>query len=184
MIYVMLAPGFEEIEAVTPVDILRRAGLEVQIVAVQADSQTMSVEGAHSLSILCDLSIQEADLMTAELLVLPGGMPGTSNLEKDEHLRRSLAFRMENNLPVAAICAAPSILGNLGLLKGRKATCYPGLEENLVGATSLSDPVVVDDKLVTSKGPGTAMAFSLALVELLKGPKAAESIASAMLYDS
>ena len=184
MIYIMLAPGFEEIEAVTPVDILRRAGLTVRTVAVQPDSQTMSVEGAHKLSILCDLSIQEADLMTAELVVLPGGMPGTSNLEKDEHLRRALAFRMENNLPVAAICAAPSILGNLGLLHGRKATCYPGLEEKLVGAINLSDPVVVDDKLVTSKGPGTAMAFALALVSLLKDSRAAESIADDMQYDS
>jgi 4-methyl-5(b-hydroxyethyl)-thiazole monophosphate biosynthesis len=143
----------------------------------------MSIEGAHKLSILCDLSIQEADLMTAELVVLPGGMPGTLNLEKDEHLRKALTFRMKSNLPVAAICAAPSILGNLGLLKGRKATCYPGLEEKLFGATKLSDPVVVDGKLVTSKGPGTAMAFSLALVELLKNPEVAESIASAMQYD-
>ena len=184
MIYVMLAPGFEEIEAVTPIDVLRRAGLTVQTVAVQKDSQDMFVEGTHGMSILCDLSSQEADLMTAELVVLPGGMPGTLNLEKDEQLRRALAFRMENNLPVAAICAAPTILGNLGLLKDRTATCYPGSEKNLVGATVLSDPVVVDDKLITSKGPGTAIPFALALVELLTSPETAQSIADALLYNS
>jgi 4-methyl-5(b-hydroxyethyl)-thiazole monophosphate biosynthesis len=180
----MLAPGFEEIEAITPVDILRRAGLVVQTVAVLPDAQTKSVVGAHKLSILCDLNIQEAELMTAELVVLPGGMPGTLNLENNKHLLQSLTFRMENDLPVAAICAAPSILGNLGLLNGRKVTCYPGYEDRLIGATCLSDPVVVDNKLITSKGPGTAIAFALALVSLLRGPQVAESIAAAMQYDS
>lgn len=182
MIYCMLAPGFEEIEAILPTDVLRRTNLTVQTVAVHLDPQEKLVMGAHNISLICDINIQEADLTAADLVILPGGMPGTLNLEKNEQLCQALSYRMDNNLPVAAICAAPSILGNLGLIQGRKATCYPGFESQLAGAIHLDQAVVVDDQLVTSKGPGTAMDFALALVSLLKDASTARELAKELQY--
>ncbi|MGI6257172.1 MAG: DJ-1 family glyoxalase III [Anaerovoracaceae bacterium] len=165
MVYVHLAEGFEEIEVTTIVDILRRAEIETKTVSIGEKR----VVGAHGVPITADLVYEEADYSTCDMIVLPGGIPGTTNLQEHKGLRESILAFASVNRWIAAICAAPMILGELGILEGKKATIYPGMEEYLVGATPLSDPVVVDGKVITSKSPGTAMVFALELVNAIKG---------------
>jgi 4-methyl-5(b-hydroxyethyl)-thiazole monophosphate biosynthesis len=165
MVYVHLAEGFEEIEVTTIVDILRRAEIETKTVSIGEKR----VVGAHGVPITADLVFEEADYSTCDMIVLPGGIPGTTNLQEHKGLRESILAFASVNRWIAAICAAPMILGELGILEGKKATIYPGMEEYLVGATPLSDPVVVDGKVITSKSPGTAMVFALELVNAIKG---------------
>ena len=129
-VYAFFADGFEEIEAFTAVDTLRRAGLNVQIVSVTPDEIVM---GAHDVSLLCDINFENCDFFDADLLLLPGGMPGAATLDKHEGLRKLLLDFAAKGKPIAAICAAPMVLGKLGLLKGRKATCYPSFEQYLTG---------------------------------------------------
>ena len=142
-VYAFFADGFEEIEAFTAIDTLRRAGLNVEIVSVTPDE---IVVGAHDVSVLCDVNFVNCDFFDAELLLLPGGMPGASTLDKHEGLRKLILDFAEKNKPIAAICAAPMVLGKLGLLKGRKATCYPSFEQYLEGAECLDEPVVLLSK--------------------------------------
>ena len=137
-VYAFFADGFEEIEAFTAVDTLRRAGLNVQIVSVTPDEIVM---GAHDVSLLCDINFENCDFFDADLLLLPGGMPGAATLDKHEGLRKLLLDFAAKGKPIAAICAAPMVLGKLGLLKGRKATCYPSFEQYLEGAECVSEPV-------------------------------------------
>lgn len=165
MVYVHLAEGFEEIEVTTIVDILRRAEIETKTVSIGEKR----VVGAHGVPITADLVYEEADYSTCDMIVLPGGIPGTTNLQEHKGLRENILAFASVNRWIAAICAAPMILGELGILEGKKATIYPGMEEYLVGATPLSDPVVVDGKVITSKSPGTAMVFALELVNAIKG---------------
>ena len=136
-VYAFFADGFEEIEAFTAVDTLRRAGLNVQIVSVTPDEIVM---GAHDVSLLCDINFENCDFFDADLLLLPGGMPGAATLDKHEGLRKLLLDFAAKGKPIAAICAAPMVLGKLGLLKGRKATCYPSFEQYLEGAECVSEP--------------------------------------------
>jgi len=178
MVYVHLADGFEEIEALTVVDVLRRAGIETKMVSVTGDR---TVRGAHGIAVAADLLFQEADYEKCEMIVLPGGMPGTNNLAKHEGLAKQLSAFAQNGKWLAAICAAPSILGRLSLLKGRRATCYPGYENQLTGATFTEEKVVQDGRIVTSRGAGTAMEFSLALAELLKDGQTSASLRKAMI---
>lgn len=177
--YVFLAPGFEEIEAVAPIDILRRAGMEVVTVAVTADGSE-AVEGAHGVPYVADTHIDELPSpLSAKWLVLPGGMPGATNLYACERLRNLLL-----NAPggIAAICASPAVvLGQLGLLKERKATCYPGFEQLCTDADMTGAPVVVTPGLITAKGPAFAFDFALAIVEASIGAAAAEQVARGML---
>lgn len=166
MIYVHLASGFEEIEALTVVDILRRAGLQAALVSVTGEKL---VTGAHDITVMADITLKEADYKTCEMIVLPGGMPGAINLQNCEDLIRHIQCFTENNKYVAAICAAPLVLAHAGVLKNKKATIYPGMEEYLNEALYSEARIVVDDKIITSKGPGTAMEFALELVYLLAG---------------
>lgn len=176
MVYVFLADGFEEIEALAPVDILRRGSVDVKTVSV---NDTLIVTGAHGITVRADILLKDV-CESAEMLVLPGGMPGTLNLQKCQALCDMLK---KTDGYVAAICAAPSVFGGIGLLKGKKATCYPGFEDKLEGAECVSDPVVVSGKTVTSKGAGTAHLFGFTLLSLLKGENVAEQLRKTMMYE-
>ena len=173
MVYVLLANGFEEIEALTPVDMLRRAGSAVKTVSL---AEGLAVHGAHGIDVLADLMPADAD-EKIELLLLPGGMPGTLNLDAsavtDAMLRRTVA----DGGRIAAICAAPLVLGRRGLLEGKRAVCYPGFEKELSGAIVADAPFVTDGKITTAKGMGAAVLFAAELVRLLHG----EDMASTML---
>lgn len=171
MVVVFLADGFEEIEALTTVDILRRANLNVTTVGV---GSSMPV-GAHNMAISADMVEEDLQTEAIDAVVLPGGLPGTTNLEKSIVVQKAIAYAMKNGLPVAAICAAPSILGHLGHLRGVRATCYPGFESELNGAV-LCDGVVSDGNITTACGAGVAIDFALELVRVLVSDDAAESI--------
>lgn len=176
-VYAFFADGFEEIEAFTTIDVLRRAGLEVKIVSVTPDE---IVVGAHGISVFCDVNFDNCDFSNASLLFLPGGMPGAATLNEHIGLRKQLLKFAENNQRIAAICAAPMVLGKLGLLKGRKATCYPGFEQYLEGAECLDEPVVKDGNIITAMGPGASMQFALTLVEVLVGAEKMKELKNAM----
>lgn len=183
MIYVHLAPGFEEIEALTIIDVLRRAGLETLTVKIpeEGGSSELLTEGAHGISVLADIKFEEADYKACELIVLPGGMPGTKHLGAHKGLTEEIKAFAKAGRPLSAICAAPMVFGGLGLLSGKSATIYPGMEEYLVGAKVSKEAVVADGNLVTSRGPGTAMAFALKLVELMVGKEKAAELSKAMV---
>jgi len=179
MVYVHLADGFEEIEAITVVDVLRRADIAVKTVSMTGEKM---VRGAHDIRVETDLLFQDADYGKCEMIVLPGGMPGTANLAKHEGLRKQLNAFAQSGKWLAAICAAPSILGGMSLLKGRRATSYPGFENHMTGAVYTEDRVVVrDGKFITSRGPGTAIDFSLELVKVLKNEQTAAGLRKAMI---
>lgn len=178
MIYMFLADGFEEIEAITTIDILRRAELLIKTVGIGTPTPT----GSHGIKVCTDLSEEQASFTDLEMVILPGGMPGTLNLEKSRVVDSFLDFCAENDKYIAAICAAPSILGKKGLLKGKKATCYMGFEDFLEGAILSQDSVCMADRIITSRGAGTAMDFGLALVGLLCGEERSKLLAAAMVY--
>ena len=161
-IFVFLAEGFEEIEALTPVDVLRRAGLSVQTVSIM-DEQ--AVAGAHGVPVLADKMFAEINPEDAEMILLPGGLPGATNLDAHEGLSRMILEFADAEKPLAAICAAPLVLGNRGLLQSKKATCYPGFETYLQGAEYTAALVEQDGNIITGKGPGAAMEFAFAIVE-------------------
>lgn len=175
MIAVFLADGFEEIEALAVVDVLRRAGLTVSTVGVATQNPT----GAHNMQILADLLDEELEVSQLDAVVLPGGMPGTINLENSSVVQESIRYAMERNLPIAAICAAPTILGHAGYLHGKKATCYPGCESGLDGAVYV-DGVVTDGNITTGCGPGVAIDFALEVVRILVSSEKADEIRRGM----
>lgn len=175
---VYLAEGFEEIEAITIVDTLRRADVDAKLVSITGKKE---VKGAHGIIVTVDETFENADNWGADMLVLPGGMPGTRYLGEHEGLREVITSFAEKNKPIAAICAAPSILGKMGLLDKKKAVCYPGFEETLKGAVIGEDIVSQEGNIITSKGPGTAVYFALRLVELLTGREAAEELREGMI---
>lgn len=179
MIYVFLANGFEETEAVVPIDILRRAGFDVKLISI---TDELLVTSSHGVTIKADTTFDETNFNDAEMLFLPGGMPGTKNLDAHAGLCELLQDSAEKGVKLAAICAAPSVFGNLGLLNGKEATCYPGYEDQLMGASVSENPVVVSDNFITARGAGVAMKFALKLVEVLKGKKIAEELAAAIIY--
>lgn len=174
MIYLFLAEGFEEIEALTPVDVIRRAGLELKTVAV---GESKTVKGAHGIEVVADILESELDTDVPDAIILPGGMPGTLNLEESPIVIDTLLRAMSNDSLVCAICAAPSILGISGYLKHRKATCYPGFEQYLDGATFVDERVVRDGNIITAKGMGCAAEFALCIVEALCGKEKADEVA-------
>ncbi len=179
MIYVFLAEGFEEIEALTPVDCLRRAGKTVQTVGVGGSV----IRGSHGISVTADITADAVKLDSSlEMIVLPGGMPGTRNLQKNETVRSVIRYCAEHGIYIAAICAAPSILGEMGLLDGKQATCYPGFEPELKGCDAKAVPVCQDGRIITGRGPGAAMDFALKLVSTFLGDQAAEKLAAQMVY--
>lgn len=176
MIYVFLADGFEEIEALATVDVLRRAELEVKTVGIGKTE----IRGTHGITVTAD--IMHADISTEDMnaLVLPGGMPGTLNLEASQTVQNAIRAAVDKQVPVGAICAAPLILGHMGLLRGHMATCYPGFESDLTGATIASQPVVTNGLFTTAAGAGVAIDFALELVSRLRSPQAAQDIREAM----
>lgn len=178
MIYVFLADGFEETEAVAPIDLLRRGGKKVITVGIGDNIVTSS----HGLPIIADTIAQEAPLTDElEMIILPGGMPGTLNLEKSEYVQNAIDFCVKNNKFIGAICAAPSILGHKGLLKNRNAVCYEGFEAQLEGANISTDPVVSDGIFITSRGAGTAVDFGLRLVEAVASKAESDRIRSSIM---
>ncbi len=176
MVYVMLAEGFEEVEALAPVDMLRRAGIGVVMVGVTGEA----VRGAHGIVVAADITAEQMNMAGVEMLVLPGGMPGTLNLEKSEYVQAALEYCYENRIHIAAICAAPSILGHKGYLRGRYATCFPGYESEL-NCRKVSDrPVVTDNGITTAKSAGHAINFGCELVNVLMGPEQATAVSDAV----
>ena len=165
---VFFSAGYEEIEALTVVDLCRRAGIEVTMVSVD---ETAAVTGSHQITVQMDQLLSETDFDAFDLLVLPGGMPGTLNLERSAVVQSAIDYCVENDKYIAAICAAPSILGHKGILDGKKACCYPGFEQELKGADVNYDAVNADGKIVTSRGAGTAIKLALKLVELFTSPE-------------
>lgn len=172
-IYVFLAEGFEEIEAATPVDLLRRAGLQCKLVSVTGQ---LDVMGAHGIVYKADMLFEAGEYHEAEAIILPGGMPGTLNLQKHEGLKSVIKELFEQGKYICAICAAPMILGNMGLLSGRRATIFPGMEEHLHGAQLSHDMVCADGNIITSRAPGTAFKFALKLIEVLVDKEKKEQI--------
>ena len=172
MIAVFLADGFEEIEALTAVDLLRRAELNVVTFGVGTDAPV----GSHGIAVKADKTEDQLDLQMLSAVVLPGGMPGTLHLEKSDAVQRAVSYAMEQKLPVAAICAAPSILGHAGYLQGLHATCYPGFEDALDGAIYEEGGVVTDGIVTTAAGAGVAIDFALELVRRLASVAVAEEI--------
>ena len=161
-IFVFLAEGFEEIEALTPVDVMRRAGLSVQTVSIMDEQM---VTGAHGVPVLADTMFAEIQPEDAEMILLPGGLPGATNLDAHDGLSRMILDFAAAEKPLAAICAAPLVLGNRGLLQGKRATCYPGFETYLQGSEYTAALVEKDGNIITGKGPGAAMEFAFAIVE-------------------
>jgi 4-methyl-5(b-hydroxyethyl)-thiazole monophosphate biosynthesis len=176
--FVFLATGFEETEAAGTIDVLRRGEVNTTVVSVTGE---LNVTGAHGLALAADKLFEETDFSGADALILPGGMPGSSNLDACEPLKKLLVGQYESGRIVAAICAAPLVFGGAGILKGRKATCYPGFEPCLTGAILTDAPAVTDGNVITGKGPGLVFPFGLALVSALNGPSKAEEVAGGLL---
>lgn len=180
MIYVFFAEGFEEVEALATVDVLRRAGLEVKTVGVTGKT----VIGSHNIPVVCDCEIGEITPdENIQAVVLPGGMPGTTNLENSAEVNSFIDYANENGKYICAICAAPSILGKKGLLEGKKAICFPGFEEYLYGATVSENSVVADGKIITAKACGVALKFGKVIAEQFIGKEKAEKLWESLYND-
>lgn len=179
MVYVMLAEGFEEIEAISPIDVLRRGGVELKTVGVTGKT----VIGAHGAPILADCTPDEVARETVDMVILPGGMPGTKNLYASDFVRNTVQYCVDHDKYVAAICAAPSIiLGGMGLLKGKEATCYPGMEDGMTDARPRTNPFCVDGKIITGRAAGAALDFALTLCAILKGQDIADQVRRDIVY--
>jgi protein deglycase len=179
MVYVFLANGFEDIECLATVDILRRGGIDVKTVSTTGGE---FVTSAHNVTVKADTMIEDTDLSDADLLVMPGGMPGAANLNAHKTVRQALVAQAAKGGRIAAICAAPMVLGGLGLLKGRRATCYPGFEKFLDGATYTAELVTTDGNITTGRGPAATMPFAYSLLEAFVSKKATDEIRDGMIY--
>jgi len=179
--YVFFADGFEEIEALTVVDVLRRAGMPVVTMSIY---ETPEAIGAHGVTIVADEAFDPDIIEDAEWLICPGGMPGATNLAECETLCEILQEQNAKGEKLAAICASPSVIfGPLGLLDGREAVCYPGMEEGMTGATPLQQPVAVDGNIVTGNGPAAASRFALTIASISMGKDVAHEVATGMLLE-
>ena len=176
MVYVFLANGFEETEAIAPIDILRRSGADVKTVGIGSAFITSS----HGVTVKADLEEHELTTDGLEAIMLPGGMPGTLNLEASETVQKFIDYSAENGLLICAICAAPSILGHKGLLEGKNATCFPKFEKELIGANATGLPAVADGNIITGKGAGAAIEFGLKISEVLCGAETAKKVRESM----
>lgn len=178
-VYIFLADGFEEIEGLTVVDLMRRAKIDITTVSIK---DTLKIHGAHGIDLMADALMTEIEVAPEDMIVLPGGMPGTRYLRECDALSSILLKHNEANGLMAAICAAPSVLANLGFLKGRRATSYPTCLDGYDGIELLEDPVVTDGPYTTSRGMGTAIPFALGLISILKGQEVAEEIGKSIIY--
>lgn len=177
MVHILLAPGFEEIEALAPADLLRRAGIPVSLTALEGERVT----GGHGITVAVDTELARVNLTQVSMLVLPGGAHGVRNLSTHPAVSSLIQEAVDRDIPVAAICAAPTLLGSMGLLRGKKAVCYPGLEDQLTGAQVPEGVRVVQDGLLTTgQAAGSAVEFGLALIEQLAGPRKALEVRHAI----
>ena len=172
MVYVLLGTGFEEVEAITPIDLLRRAGIEVLTVGLNGKT----VYGGHGIGIEADITPAEMDLTQLEMIVLPGGLGGVASIRASREAMEAISFAHENNKFTAAICAGPTVLGDLGITAGKQCVCYPGCEDGCVGADMQAAAAYTDGKLITGTSAGCAIPFALELIRALKGGEAAEAI--------
>ena len=177
MFYMFFAEGFEEVEAIATLDVIRRAGIEIRSVGVDS----LTVCGSHGISVVCDMKIDEiTDYNDVEGIILPGGMPGTTNLCDCADVHKAIDICSQNKKLLCAICAAPLILGRKGLLEGKEAVCFPGFEDELKGATISNNFVCSDGNIITAKGMGSAINFGLAIVAAFKGQAAADKLKSTL----
>lgn len=176
----MVANGYEEVEMLTVVDLLRRAGMSCEIISVTGKKELTS---SHQVTVLADLLFEDADFDSYDALVIPGGMPGTTNLGAHAGVCEQLKKAFADGKLIAAICAAPTVFGKLGLLEGKKAICYPGMEKQLTGALVTYEPAVRDGNIITSRGMGTAIDFGLAIVAYYEGKEAAAGLAEKIVYE-
>jgi len=177
-VFIFLAEGFEETEAVATMDVMLRGELDVTSVSITGN---LLVTGAHGIAVNADTLFEKANLSTGDMLVLPGGTPGAFNLNEHTGLKQALEQYAANGKKIAAICAAPLVFGGLGLLQGKKATAYPGFESTLKGATFINTPVVKSGNIITGRGPGFSFDFGLAIVEELQGKAIADKVAAGLL---
>ncbi|MBQ4067643.1 MAG: DJ-1/PfpI family protein [Lachnospiraceae bacterium] len=178
-VFAFFAEGYEEIEGLTVIDILRRADIEVDMISV---TDELSVAGAHGIVVNMDKTVGEVNFAEGDMIFLPGGIPGTPNLEKCEVLIKNILEYNKTGKKLAAICAAPSIYGHLGILEGKKATCYPGFEDELKGAVTVNDKVVTDGNITTSRGMGTSIDLGLEIVKIFKGEGLATELGRKIQY--
>lgn len=178
---IFLADGFEEVEGLTVVDLLRRAGIEVETLSIMGREL---VESSHKITVKADKLAEEADYDSFDILVLPGGMPGTLHLGASEIVQKNLRKFHEEEKWLGAICAAPSVLGEAGLLKGKEAVCYPSFEDKLLEAKVCFDSVKVDGNIITSRGMGTAIDFGLTIIAQLISEEKAEEIGKSIVYQA
>lgn len=177
-VYQFMADGFEDIEALAPVDVLRRGGVDIKTVSIMGRKEVTS---AHGVTVLADITLDEADFSDADMLLLPGGMPGAANLNECKPVREALMAQAQWGGRIGAICAAPMVLGSLGLLNGRRATCYPGFEGMLEGASYTGEMCTVDGKFTTGKGPGAALEYAYTILAQLTNEQTAQQVAEGML---
>lgn len=173
MVYMLLGTGFEETEAVTPIDLLRRAGVTVATIGINGKVIT----GSHGIPVTADLELGQMDLTRLDMIVLPGGLKGVASIKDSPEALEAVRFAWENGKFVAAICAAPTILAMLGIAEGKNATCYPGCEDQMGGAHMVCAATVTDGKLITAASAGCAVPFALALITALKGQEEANRVA-------
>jgi 4-methyl-5(b-hydroxyethyl)-thiazole monophosphate biosynthesis len=179
--FVHFAEGFEEIEALTIVDVLRRANIETEMVSITGHRQ---IAGAHGIKIIADRIFEDVNYTEAAIVILPGGMPGSKNLQDHIGLRKVLEERAANEMPIAAICAAPMVLGKLGILNGKDAVCYPGFEEHLKGANIKNNLALKSGNIITGRGPGAAINFALEIVATLKDKETADTLAKDLIAET
>jgi len=177
--YIFLATGFEEIEAIATIDILRRGEVETIIVSITGER---TVLGVHQITVTADILFEEADFSDGDAFILPGGGPGSFMLNDHEALKQLLVSKHEQGKWIAAICAAPLVLGGLGLLDGKRAICYPGMESYIQDAVLIDLPVVTDENIITGKGPGLALNFGLTMLATLQGRDLADKVADDLLF--
>lgn len=178
-VYEFLATGFEDIEALIPLDIMRRAGVDFKTVSITGD---LYVESAHGVSIKADMLIEDADMSDADLIMLPGGLPGATNLNAHNGVKKAIIEQNARGKMIGAICAAPMVLGGIGLLQGRRATCYPGFEKFLEGAEYTHELCTVDGNITTGEGPAAALPYAYTLLAVLTDRQTADQVAEGMMY--
>ena len=177
---VFLATGFEEVEAIGTIDVLRRGGIETVTASITGE---LTVTGCHEISVVADELFDDLDASAFDALILPGGGPGSLLLNQHEGVRKALVEAFQDNRLIAAICASPRVFGSLGLLNGKRVTCYPGIEPELTGARILPYDVAVDENIITGRGPGLVFDFGLAIVRYLNGHDIADSVTQDLLLD-
>lgn len=179
--YVFFAEGFEEIEAITIIDVLRRAEIPTEMISITGK---LAVSGAHDITVHTDMLFEETDFSKAGILILPGGLPGANNLNSHDGLKKKLLEFNSDGKPVAAICAAPLVLGGLNILRDKEAACYPGFENKLLGATISEQLAIKSGNIITGRGPGAALNFALEIVSELKGKQLASQLSEGMLVQT